>query len=499
MIPSKHSRPRAAIALPSILAGLLLALSLPPFGFWPLAFIGSGLLFWRLEGLRMRTRFFSGWLAGLGCFVPGLYWAHSFNTYGAAALMAIEALSMAVAAALVPRNLLRGPAFVGAFTILEAIRMTWPFGGLPIGGVFLGQADGPLLRTARIGGPLLLTALVWGSGAVLATLVVGLLRSPHKRPTNPVLVSLVGVVAVVVAGYLAPNGGPPVGRLSVASIQGGGKRGFDKEQVNPATVFAAQLAATYEMERKDAHHTPRLVLWPEDVISLAGPLQGSSEGATMAQLASGLHTTIIAGVTSTVSSTAFDNMAVVWAPNGHVVAHYEKVHRVPFGEYVPYRGFFSHFANLSRVPLDAVPGHGSGMVNTPVGKVGIMISYEVFFANRSLPAVRAGAQLLLVPTNTSSYAASQIPTQEVAADEIQATEEGRDLVQAAPTGYSTVVNNNGQLLQRSVLGKRDVILATVAMRTGRTIYERFGDPPVLLACALALALSWIKARLARPA
>lgn len=452
----------------------------------------------------MRTRFFSGWLAGLGCFVPGLYWAHSFNTYGAAALMAIEALSMAVAAALVPRNLLRGPAFVGAFTILEAIRMTWPFGGLPIGGVFLGQADGPLLRTARIGGPLLLTALVWGSGAVLATLVVGLLRSPHKRPTNPVLVSLVGVVAVVVAGYLAPNGGPPVGRLSVASIQGGGKRGFDKEQVNPATVFAAQLAATYEMERKDAHHTPRLVLWPEDVISLAGPLQGSSEGATMAQLASGLHTTIIAGVTSTVSSTAFDNMAVVWAPNGHVVAHYEKVHRVPFGEYVPDRGFFSHLANLSAVPRDAIPGHGDGILATPAARLGTMISFEVFFSGRGRDPVRHGADLLVVPTNTSSYVTSQVPSQEIAADRLQAIAEGRYLVQAAPTGYSDVVTPNGTVLGRSPLGRRSVVVADVALRHGLTAFARGGSLPVGVAAAAAVAAAWAadvgrRRRSARPA
>lgn len=442
----------------------------------------------------MRTRFFSGWLAGLGCFVPGLYWARSFNWYGAAALMAIEALSMAVAAALVPRDTCRGPAFVGAFTILEAIRMTWPFGGLPIGGVFLGQAGGPLLATARIGGPLLLTALVWAGGAVVRSLVGHFARPPLSRPTKTALVSLAVIVAIAVAGDFAPNGGPAVRHLTIASIQGGGKRGFDKEQVSPATVFAAQLSATYEMEQLDRAHTPQLLLWPEDVISLVGPIQGSAEGATMAQLASHLHTTIIAGVTSTISSSAFDNMAVVWAPDGNIVATYEKVHRVPFGEYVPYRSFFSHFANLSRVPLDAVPGHGSGMVNTPVGKVGIMISYEVFYSNRSLPAVRAGAQVLLVPTNTSSYAASQVPTQEVAADEIQATEEGRDLVQAAPTGYSTVVNNNGQLLARSVLGKRQVILATVAMRTGRTIYERLGDSPVLILSASGIVVSWIERR-----
>jgi len=79
---------------------------------------------------------------------------------------------MAAAAVLVPPERGRLCSFVGAFTLLEAVRMTWPFGGVPLGGVFLGQAGGPLLVVARLGGPLLLTALVWLGGAALGELVI---------------------------------------------------------------------------------------------------------------------------------------------------------------------------------------------------------------------------------------------------------------------------------------------------------------------------------------
>ncbi len=150
----------------------------------------------------------------------------------------------------------------------------------------------------------------------------------------------------------------------------------------------------------------------------------------------------------------------------------------------------SHLANLSAVPLDAVPGHGNGLLHTPVGPLGVMVSYEVFYANRSLASVRAGAQLLLVPTNTSSYATAQIPTQEVAADQVQAVSTGRDLVQAAPTGYSTVVDSSGTVRQRSLLGARQVLIATVALRTGRTIYVETGDWPILVLGAVLVGLGW---------
>ena len=106
---------------------------------------------------------------------------------------------------------------------------------------------------------------------------------------------------------------------------------------------------------------------------------------------------------------------MAWGPDGHIVGVFEKVHRVPFGEYVPDRSFFAHFADLSGVPPDAVPGHGTGLMRTPAGPLGVLVSFEVFYAGRSHASVRAGAELLAVPTNTSSYSTSQVPTQEVAA------------------------------------------------------------------------------------
>ena len=169
---------RGGVAVPSILSGVGLALSLPPWGFWILAFPAAGLLWWRLEGLRPRARLWSGWLAGLGCFVPGLMWARSFTLAGAIALIVIEALFPAVACLAVPPRFIgaRALAFPAAMTLAEAARMSWPFGGLPMGGVFLGQAGGPVLGAARLGGPLLLTAAVFTGGVAVAGLVQAALR-----------------------------------------------------------------------------------------------------------------------------------------------------------------------------------------------------------------------------------------------------------------------------------------------------------------------------------
>ncbi len=518
------SKPRRGrVFLPSLLAGAGIAFSLPPWGWWVLAFPAGALLWWRIGGLRARTRLFAGWVAGLGLFIPGLWWATSFNLYGGIVLILVEALALGVACFMSPPGRGRTPALAGAMVLLESLRDSWPFGGLPIGSPALGQAGGPLLGAARLGGPLVLVGLVWlgagavGAGSYAVARSLGASAAERRRASawaslashhgmepppaertgkrirghaKSAAVSMVVVVAVGAAGALAPAGGPAVSHLRVAAVQGGGIRGLSKEQVNPATVLAAQYAATAEIPRVDGGKPPSLVLWPEDVVSLDGLLVDSPEYAELSALAVHLHATLVVGVTETVSPTHFRNEVVAFAPNGRLVAHYEKVHRVPFGEYVPDRSFFSHLANLSRVPLNAIPGHGNGLLRTPAGPLGVMISYEVFFANRGRPPTRAGADLLLVPTNTSSYSTGQVPTQEIAASRLQAVEEGRDLVQAAPTGFSAILNNRGQVFHRSTLSERDVIVATVALRTGRTMFERFGDLPVLVLSGLAVIAGW---------
>ncbi|MHB1788650.1 MAG: hypothetical protein ACYCVN_04240 [Acidimicrobiales bacterium] len=211
---------RGRVALPAVASGVGLALSLPPWGFWILAFPAAGLLWWRLGGLAPRTRLWAGWLAGLGLYLPGLMWAKSFTLAGAAVLIALEALFVGLACLAVPSGpvVARALAFPATMTLAEAVRTTWPFGGLPLGGVFLGQAGGPLLGLARVGGPLALNGAVYVGGVGLAAVAGGIWRTGRSRHSRPDrdrvrawfgigVVALCGTLAAGVAGGLAPGGG----------------------------------------------------------------------------------------------------------------------------------------------------------------------------------------------------------------------------------------------------------------------------------------------------
>jgi apolipoprotein N-acyltransferase len=439
----------------------------------------------------LARRALAGLLTGAGQFAIGLFWADKFTLVGYVALVVLHSAMFALACALAPGGPVRVPALAAALTLAEWTRDRWPFGGVPPGGIALGQVNGPLVGTARIGGTVLLVAVTYLGGVALGDLAA---RWPPRRPSTRAVgdrallasCSCIGVVvALALWGAVAPEGGKALRTLRVAIVQGGGQRGMSDLEIPPAVVYTAELQATTRVRSPVG-----LVLWPEDVVALDQPLRSSPESAELSHISRSLHATLLVGVTETVGATRFRNEIVAYSPSGAIVAVFEKVHRVPFGEYVPWRSFFSHLANLQAVPRDAIAGHGSGLMATPAGPMAVLVSYEVFFPDRARSGVRAGGELLVVPTNTSSYSSAQAPAQEIAASRLQAIEEGRDLVQAAPTGYSAVIDNRGDVLQQTALSAPAVLRAVVALRDGRTIYNRFGDDPTVIGALLVLAWGW---------
>jgi apolipoprotein N-acyltransferase len=264
-------------------------------------------------------------------------------------------------------------------------------------------------------------------------------------------------------------------------VQGGGPRGI------PA-VMADEQSVTERLfdVSEDLRPNLDLVLWPESSVLVKGPVGGTPTADRVAALARRTGATVVAGVTES-GETSFRNAAVAWAPDGRIVARYEKVHRVPFGEYIPARGLFEQLSDMTAlVPRDAIPGDGPGLLRTPAAPLGVVISYEVFFPDRARAAVTAGGQVVLVPTNAASYTTEEVPATEVAAARMRALEMDRAVLQAAPTGYTAVVLPDGSVAEQGYLGTPELLVATVPLRTGLTPYARTGDGPVLLVVTAAL-------------
>jgi apolipoprotein N-acyltransferase len=469
-----------------LVGGVVTALSVAPFGWWPLGPVGLAVLAWQLGDRSWRQRIALAAAYGLGLYGVGLAWAFEF-TGAAVVFIALVAVQTAVVYALVPsgRTAGRWLGFVGATVTAELFRSVWPFGGLPLSGIDLGQAGGPLAPIVAVGGRLLLVGTVAALAAGIAALAT------HRRTRADVVTGaalVLAAVAVTTAGWLVPRGHDTGTTLRVAVVQGGGPRGVRAEAADEAAVFRRHVETTRQIEG----HVD-LVLWPEDVVDVP-TLAGSAEERTLQQLARDLDTTLVAGVVEDAPNGRFHNAAVAYGPDGTVVDRYEKVHRVPFGEYFPFRSFLENFASIP--DRDALPGpHRPGALTTPAAQVGVVISYEVFFQGRARSAIAdGGGQILLVPTNASSYTTTQMPAQEVAAARLRAWQTGRDTVQAAPTGFSAFVDHRGRVTQQTDLGARQWRAGTVRLRTGTTPFDRTGDGPTVAVTGGLLAAAWLLAR-----
>lgn len=472
--------PAAAVA-----AGLLLTAALPPFGWWPLAIVGVALLVRLLdegEARSERQRLLIGYAGALGFLVPGLWWMHEFTAPGYVLACLFEGVLLTIGIAIG-----RGWTLPAGIVFAESLRASWPFGGVPVPTIAQTQAGGPLAPLARLGGELLVTAGVVVLGVALA----------HAWRRRWVVAAALATAVVVLTSLasIAPRG-HRIGTLDIAAVQGGGPRGTRAINTDDAVVYLRHLDATDRVPRG-----VEVVLWPEDVVDVDDPILSTPEGAQLSALAARLHATLIAGIVeggqAEHEDTVFINFSQAWGPDGRPLGRYEKNRRVPFGEFIPFRSIIEKLGNTTAVPRDARIGRGHGTIDTPSGRMGVVISWEVFFSDRARDAISHGGQVLLGPTNAASFSNAQMPSLELAAARLRAIETGRVSVQAAPTGFSSVISETGQVRMHSDLGARAVLHARIDRRAGQTIYTRLGDGPFFMTALLLVLGGIIRRRTAR--
>lgn len=488
--------------LPAAVGGLLVALSLPPWGFWPLAFVGVLVFATGLhDALDRRRRALAGFAFGAVWMYVGLVWMWFLTVPGYLVAAALFAVLHAGAAAVTPGGPGRAVGGAAAHTLAEIVRITLPFGGVPLAGLGISQAGGPLLGLARVGGVTVLTWIVFQVGFTLAEVLRRVRgREPDPAPLRLAVVAAAAIVPLAVAAAVGGSGTDTGRSLTIAAVQGGGEQGTSALDVPSRVVTERHLEATRTIEPSDDLD---LVVWPENGIDVnRAPFAGSEAAEAIAAEAARLGVPFAVGVTvdsefsAYPSPGSFVNAQVVVTPDGEVTSGYEKVHIVPFGEYLPLRGILEAVgAPVDQIPKDAVRGRDRAVIELPDGTpLGVMISYEVFFGDRARDA--ADGAILLNPTNGASYTWTIVQTQQIASSRLRATETGRWVVQVSPTGFSAFVSPDGEVFQRTDVSEQRVITQEVPLREGTTIYRAIGDWPWRLAALLLLLAAWWPAALA---
>jgi apolipoprotein N-acyltransferase len=502
--------------LVAFLAGAFSTLALAPFDIWPAPFLSFPILVWLIDGSAAGrlggalAAASAGWWFGFGYFVVSLYWIGNAllvdaKTFGWLLPFAVVALPAALAVftglgTTLARLLWgRGPGRVLALaiglTVSEWLRGHL-FTGFPWNAFGYALASPlPLAQGAALVGIWGLTFLavaIYASAAVLADD-----RGDTRRPwVAPALgAALLGGLAIYGALRLRDTPTTFVDgvrlRIMQPNLQQDEKFNYSQKQQVMERYLA--LSDRASGPRSSGLHDVTHLIWPES----AFPFFLTRDAGALAQIAALLPsgTVLITGavrapegVPEAAVTRAYNSIYVI-DHDGSILSVYDKVHLVPFGEYLPFQDFLEQLGlrQITKLRGGFIPGDRHRVLKVPrAPDVLPLICYEIVFPEALPPGERPGWMVNL--TNDGWFGVSPGPYQHLAQARIRAIEQGLPLVRAANTGISAVVDPLGRVIESLPLGTDGVLDARLPRPAALTPYARMGDLPIGLAVALAAAV-----------
>jgi len=476
-------------------AGILSGTAFAPLGLLVCLLPAFMTLMWQIDAAtRGRSAFAVGWCFGTGQFLVGLYWVGIAMTVDFArfwwflpisvlGLSCGLALFVGAAAWLTWRTRLRGPGQVLTFAffwlIMEWLR-SWVLSGFPwnlLGSVWAGYPI--MLQTASLAG-------VWGLSLVtlLAAASPAVLGSARREPGGlPLLAgSWALLLAALVFGGLRLAGAPaadagPTVRLVQPSV--------------PQSLKWDGALASRHVERLIAmSHTPGfaeldLVVWPETAVPFN--LWRSPDLLRAIATAVPPGGLLVTGAPRYPDRGKGFNALHAIDGQGNIVATYDKVHLVPFGEYVPL-GDLLGAMDLAVARGSLASGPGPVTLELPgLPAASPLICYEVIFPGAVTAEGAPRPGFLLNLTNDAWFGRSSGPFQHFGSARLRAVEEGLPLVRAANNGISAMIDPYGRVLARLGLDEIGVLDSRLPTALPPTLFARYGNWLLLPLLILLLA------------
>jgi len=503
---------RAAIA---IVAGALSSLAMAPFNAWPVLFLTFPVMVWLIDGAGggrlhgLPAAAMAGWWFGLGYFVPGLYWigyAFLVDAPTFAWLMPFAVLGLPAYLALFPafgfglarliwsKDGSRVIALAASLTASEWLR-GHVLTGFPWNA--FGYALTNPLALAQVASLIGLWGLTFLSVAIFASpavLIDG--NSRGRRPWVAPVVALLVLVAMGIFGAVRLGLQPTT---TVANVK------LRIMQPNLQQDVRFNYAAKAEVMRKyltlsDRASGPQstgvrdasILIWPES----AFPFFLTREADAMAQIDDLLPrgTILITGSVrapdlppGTRITRAYNSIYAI-DHDGSVLSVYDKLHLVPFGEFLPFQDWMEKlgFVQLTKVQGGFIPGTARRAMEIPNAPRALpLICYEAIFPD-DVAARGDRPGWIINLTNDGWFGISTGPYQHLQQARLRAIEQGLPVVRAANTGISAVIDPVGRIVARLGLGVEGVLDSSLPAAIAPTIYARSGDIPTAMMLAAAL-------------
>lgn len=503
-------------ALVAFAAGALAVLTQAPFDFFAAGFVSFPILVWLLDGAavqqtagfrqRVSPAFSIGWWFGFGYFLAGLWWIGSALLVEAdsfawalpmavlgipAALALFYAFAATIAWLFWTNNISRIASLAVAFGLAELLR-TFLFTGFPWNPLGFAAMPTPLLmQSVKVVGVTGMNVL-----AVFVFSMPALLAAKRNLRVGAIAVSVL-VAAHVTYGYLhlnVPDAGP-TRTLNVRIVQ----PAIDLSEKWDDSVRDRIFATTMELSARapeQGHKAPDVILWPETSVpflftdrpdalvaigEMLNPGQVLLAGAVRAETGSGNHVPF------------YYNSVVAIDDRGETVDAVDKVHLVPFGEYLPFSGLLARFGinQLVAGPMSFVAGSQRHAISLPGGIMALpFICYEIIFPD--LVSVDATSPTVIVNvTNDAWFGETPGPYQHFRQAQVRSVENGVPLLRAANTGISGVIDSRGRVvdaLAMNVRGLLDVELAVSEPNRGSLVDPKAAALTILLLLGVIAAV-----------
>jgi apolipoprotein N-acyltransferase len=476
----------------SSISGILLVLSFPKFGEGFIAWVALVPLLYALKDTRRLTEAFSlGLITGLLCHIGILYWityvvVHygKLPYYAGISAMLLLAVYLSIYIALFASGIVyfrnRGiPVILAAPALWTALEYSKShlFTGFPWENLAYSQYKYlPLVQMADITGIYGITFIIVMVNVIVYDVIL-ITKLEEKRVLREVIIGCVIILIICVYGilkiYSVKNSLENADSVDVSIIQGN----IDQDiKWNPQ--FQKETINIYKnLSLSKAVSGSGLIIWPETATPFF--FQDVDDMHRMViDLPRDSGSWLLFGSPSYVKNKeglSFLNSAFLVSPDGNIRGQYDKMHLVPYGEYVPLRQLFPFISKLVAGVGDFSSGKGFYPLSVDHHKLGVLICYEGIFPETGRSYKNAGAQLLVNITNDAWFGRTSAPYQHLSMTTFRAVENRMYIARAANTGISAVIDPTGKIMSKTKLFEETSLRETVKYMNDKTFYMLYGD------------------------